>query len=181
MSRESLDSVTPTHAKLLQLCPTLCNPMDCGPLGSSVHGSLQVGLVQWVSRFLCYGIFLIQGLNPHLLCLLCLLHWQAASLPLVPSVKAWWLIEKGEKDKSSQPSKDQEATTCEPGSKPSPSTQSHGTLISDRSTQNCEKCMFTRHLVSGVLLPNQWLNDSHHPHNCLGSTLSPLFFWFPFE
>ena len=26
------------HAKSLQLCPTLCNPMDCSPPGSSVHG-----------------------------------------------------------------------------------------------------------------------------------------------
>ena len=25
-------------AKLLQLCPTLCDPMDCSLLGSSVHG-----------------------------------------------------------------------------------------------------------------------------------------------
>ena len=24
-----------------QLCPTLCNPMDCSPPGSSVHGGLQ--------------------------------------------------------------------------------------------------------------------------------------------
>ena len=28
------------HAKLLQLCLTLCNPMDCSPPGSSVHGIL---------------------------------------------------------------------------------------------------------------------------------------------
>ena len=26
--------------KSLQSCPTLCNPMDCGPPGSSVHGIL---------------------------------------------------------------------------------------------------------------------------------------------
>ena len=25
------------HAKLLQLCPTLCNPIDCSLPGSSVH------------------------------------------------------------------------------------------------------------------------------------------------
>ena len=29
------------HAKLLQSCPTLCNPLDCSPPGSSVHGILQ--------------------------------------------------------------------------------------------------------------------------------------------
>ena len=28
-------------AKLLQSCPTLCNPMDCSLPGSSVHGILQ--------------------------------------------------------------------------------------------------------------------------------------------
>ena len=27
-------------AKSHQLCPTLCNPMDCSPLGSSEHGIL---------------------------------------------------------------------------------------------------------------------------------------------
>ena len=26
------------HAKLLQSCPTLCDPMDCSPPGFSVHG-----------------------------------------------------------------------------------------------------------------------------------------------
>ena len=26
------------HAKPLQLCLTLCDPMDCSPPGSSVHG-----------------------------------------------------------------------------------------------------------------------------------------------
>ena len=26
------------HAKSLQLCLTLCNPMGCSPPGSSVHG-----------------------------------------------------------------------------------------------------------------------------------------------
>ena len=29
------------HTKLLQLYTTLCNPMDCGPPGSSVNGILQ--------------------------------------------------------------------------------------------------------------------------------------------
>ena len=29
------------YAKSLQSCPTLCDPMDCSPPGSSVHGILQ--------------------------------------------------------------------------------------------------------------------------------------------
>ena len=32
-----------------QLCPTLCDPMDCGPPGSSVHGILQARLLEWVA------------------------------------------------------------------------------------------------------------------------------------
>ena len=31
-----------------QLCPTLCNTMDCSPLGSSVHGILQARILEWV-------------------------------------------------------------------------------------------------------------------------------------
>ena len=32
--------------KSLQLCPTLCNPMDCSPPGSSVHGTLQARVLE---------------------------------------------------------------------------------------------------------------------------------------
>ena len=37
------------HAKLLQLCPALCNPMDCSWLGSSVHGILPARILEWVA------------------------------------------------------------------------------------------------------------------------------------
>jgi len=36
-------------AKLLQSCPILCDPMDCSPLGSSVHGILQARILEWVA------------------------------------------------------------------------------------------------------------------------------------
>ena len=36
-------------AKLLQLCPTPCDPMDCNPPGSSVHGILQARILEWVA------------------------------------------------------------------------------------------------------------------------------------
>ena len=32
-----------------QLCLTLCNPMDCSPPGSSVHGILQARILEWVA------------------------------------------------------------------------------------------------------------------------------------
>ena len=36
-------------AKSLHSGLTLCNPMDCSPRGSSVHGILQVGILEWVA------------------------------------------------------------------------------------------------------------------------------------
>ena len=37
------------HAKLLQSCPTLWDPMDCSLPGSSVHGILQARILEWVA------------------------------------------------------------------------------------------------------------------------------------
>ena len=36
-------------AKLLQSCPTLCNPIDGSPPGSSVPGMLQARTLEWVA------------------------------------------------------------------------------------------------------------------------------------
>ena len=67
------------HAKLLQLCPTLCDSMDCKPTrllcpwaspdrntGVDCHAFLQ-------------GIFLTQESNPNPF-----MSWQRGSLPIVP-------------------------------------------------------------------------------------------------
>ena len=32
------------------LCPTLCNPIDCSPPGSSVHWILQARVLEWVAK-----------------------------------------------------------------------------------------------------------------------------------
>ena len=32
-----------------QLCPTLCDPMDCSPPGSSVHGISPAKMLEWVA------------------------------------------------------------------------------------------------------------------------------------
>ena len=37
------------HAQVLQLCPTLCNPMNCSPPGSLVHGIFQARILEWVT------------------------------------------------------------------------------------------------------------------------------------
>ena len=38
-----------------QSCPTLCDPMDYSPPGSSVHGILQARIMQWVAIFFSRG------------------------------------------------------------------------------------------------------------------------------
>ena len=58
------------YAKSLQLCLTLCNLMDCSPPGSSIHGILLARVLEWVTMPFSRGIFLTQGSNPDLLCLL---------------------------------------------------------------------------------------------------------------
>ena len=57
----------------------LCETTDCNLPGSSVHGILQARILGRVAVSLFQGIFLTQGSN---LRLLCLLLWQADSLPL---------------------------------------------------------------------------------------------------
>ena len=50
-----------------QFCLTLCDPMDCSPLGSSVHGIFPSKNTEVSCHFLLQGIFLTQGSNPYLL------------------------------------------------------------------------------------------------------------------
>ena len=47
-----------------QLCPTLCNPMDCSPPGSSVHGDSPGKNTEVGCHALLQGIFPTQGSNP---------------------------------------------------------------------------------------------------------------------
>ena len=43
---------TAAATKSLQPCPTLCDPIDGSPLGSSVPGILQARILEWHSRCL---------------------------------------------------------------------------------------------------------------------------------
>ena len=36
-------------ALVTQACRTLCDPMDCSPPGSSVHGIFQARIMEWVA------------------------------------------------------------------------------------------------------------------------------------
>ena len=53
--RDSQRRYVCVHAKLLQSYLTLCDPMDCSPTGSSVHGVLQARKVEWVAVASCRG------------------------------------------------------------------------------------------------------------------------------
>ena len=37
------------YVSVTQSCPTFCNPMDCSPQGSSIHGILQARILEWVA------------------------------------------------------------------------------------------------------------------------------------
>ena len=42
-------NIVNVHAQSLQLCPTLFNPVDCSPPGSSVREILQAKILKWVA------------------------------------------------------------------------------------------------------------------------------------
>ena len=43
----TLISAAAAAAKSLQSCPTLCDPIDSSPPGSSVHGIFQARTLEW--------------------------------------------------------------------------------------------------------------------------------------
>ena len=47
--RSSTTQIVGMHAKSLQSCPTLCNPVDCSPQGSSVCNILLARILKWVA------------------------------------------------------------------------------------------------------------------------------------
>ena len=65
-----------SESEVSQLCPTLCNPMDCSPPGSFHPWNFLGQSTRVGCHFLLQGIFPTWGSN------LSLLHGQAASLPL---------------------------------------------------------------------------------------------------
>ena len=56
--------VNAAAAKSLQSCLTVCDPIDCSPPRSSVHGFLQARILEWVAIPFSRGVFPTQGSNP---------------------------------------------------------------------------------------------------------------------
>ena len=69
---------------VIQACPSLCNPMDCSPPGSSVHEILQARILEWVaaSSSRWFSQPRDQTCIPYIPCI-----GKAGSLPLAPSGK----------------------------------------------------------------------------------------------
>ena len=61
---------------------TLCDPMDCSPPSSSVHGILQARILEWVAIPFSKGSFQPRDQTHKRSNFLHLLLWQADSLPL---------------------------------------------------------------------------------------------------
>ena len=82
------------HAKSLQSCLTLCNPMDHSPLGSSVPGILQARLLEWTAMPTFRGS--AQPRDPtRASCVY--LHWQVGSLSLAQPGKLNYVLDIGKK------------------------------------------------------------------------------------
>ena len=47
----TVSSAAAAVAKLLQSCPTLCDPVDGSPSGSTVRAILQARTLEWVAIF----------------------------------------------------------------------------------------------------------------------------------
>ena len=43
------------ESEVAQSCLTLCDPVDCSPPGSSVHGILQARILEWIAIFFSRG------------------------------------------------------------------------------------------------------------------------------
>ena len=61
-------------AKLLQSCPTLCNPIDCSLPGSSFHGILHARILEWVAMPSSRGSSQPRD-RTHISCISCIGRW----------------------------------------------------------------------------------------------------------
>ena len=63
---------------VIQSCPALCDPWDCGPPVSSVHGIFQARILEWGRPCLLQGNLLDPGIKPQ--------------SPRSPALQTWFFI-----------------------------------------------------------------------------------------
>ena len=72
-----------------QSCPTLCDPMDCSPPGSSVHEILQARILEWVA--IPFSNTLLSWLFVYQTCALASDHlddWHLGLFTFVPNISS---------------------------------------------------------------------------------------------
>ena len=69
-----------------QSCPTFCDPMDCSPPGSSVHGIFQASIVEWVAISFFRGSSLPRDWTC-VSCVSCIAGWFFTTEPPVASLR----------------------------------------------------------------------------------------------
>ena len=52
-----------SESEVAQWCPTLSDPMDCSPPGSSIHGIFQARVLEWGAIAFSKGLYELQA-NP---------------------------------------------------------------------------------------------------------------------
>ena len=79
-----------------QWCPTLWDPLDCSPPGSSVRGILQARMLEWVAISFFRGSSWPRDQTP-ISCISCMtpigpqgLSWDVISLIVAPDSQFWW-------------------------------------------------------------------------------------------
>ena len=70
LQNKILGSARCLHCVCAQSYPTLCNPMDCSPPGSSVHGISQAGILEWVAISFSRGSSQLRD-RTHVSCISC--------------------------------------------------------------------------------------------------------------
>ena len=83
---------------VVQLCPTLCNPLDCSPPGSPVHGIFQTRILEWVAISLSRISFWSSD-QINISCVswiagICFIHWATGEVQLLGLVKNNWYFKK---------------------------------------------------------------------------------------
>ena len=69
-------------------CPTFCDPMDCSPPGSSLHGISQARILEWVAISFCRGSSRPRD-QTHVFCIS---RWISTSEPSLGSPEAGYLM-----------------------------------------------------------------------------------------
>ena len=71
-----------------QSCPSFCDPMDCSPPGSSIHGILHARILEWVA--ICYSRGSSEPRDRNRIsCRQILYHWAAWEAPYL-----WYFLAK---------------------------------------------------------------------------------------